>query len=157
MRLALRELRRRPGRFAAAVGILALLATLLMLLGGLLDGLTNTAVNALRVQRADLLVFSSDSRVTLTNSRIDNEMRTIVEGVDGVDRVGGLSVTQLGARLPGKGPRDLLAVALFGYEIDPVGVPDPPAKGEVVADATLRDEGISQGDTIPAGPPRTPL
>ena len=39
MRLALRELRRRPGRFATATVILTLIAVLLMFLGGLLDGL----------------------------------------------------------------------------------------------------------------------
>ena len=39
MRLALRELRRRPGRFEVATTILTLVAVLLMFLGGLLDGL----------------------------------------------------------------------------------------------------------------------
>ena len=40
MRLALRELRRRPGRFGVATVILTLIAILLMFLGGLLDGLS---------------------------------------------------------------------------------------------------------------------
>ena len=35
----LREMRRRPGRFVVAVGMLTLLGVLLLLLGGLLDGL----------------------------------------------------------------------------------------------------------------------
>ena len=39
MRLALRELRRRPGRCVTATAVLAVLAVLLMFLGGLLDGL----------------------------------------------------------------------------------------------------------------------
>ena len=39
MKLALRELRRRPGRFVTATIILTLIAMLLMFLGGLLDGL----------------------------------------------------------------------------------------------------------------------
>ena len=39
MKIALRELRRRPGRFGAATAILTLIAVLLMFLGGLLDGL----------------------------------------------------------------------------------------------------------------------
>src|SRR5690606_34903531 len=38
MILALRELRRRPGRFLVAAAILTLIALLLMFLGGLLDG-----------------------------------------------------------------------------------------------------------------------
>ena len=43
MRLALRELVRRPGRFAVATAILTLIAALLMFLGGLLDGLVGHA------------------------------------------------------------------------------------------------------------------
>ena len=39
MKLALKELRRRPGRFSTAAVILTLIAILLMFLGGLLDGL----------------------------------------------------------------------------------------------------------------------
>ena len=39
MKLALRELRRRPGRFVTATVILTLVAVLVMFLGGLLDGL----------------------------------------------------------------------------------------------------------------------
>ena len=43
VRIALREMRRRPGRFATATALLTLIAMLLMLLGGLLDGLINRA------------------------------------------------------------------------------------------------------------------
>ena len=50
MRLALRELRRRPGRFVTAVAILTLVAALVMILGGLLDGLLNGSTGALRAQ-----------------------------------------------------------------------------------------------------------
>jgi len=46
MRLALRELRRQPGRFAIAT--LTLIAVLLMFLGGLLDG---DALSADQMQR----------------------------------------------------------------------------------------------------------
>ena len=52
MKLALRELWRRPGRFVVATAILALIALLLMVLGGLLDGLVAGSTGALRAQRA---------------------------------------------------------------------------------------------------------
>ena len=68
--------------------------------------------------------------------------------------VGGIGVTQLGARVPGNGPRDLVDVALFGYELPPRGVPAPPAAGEAYADSILRDEGVQQGDTLQLGPAR---
>ena len=49
--------------------------------------------------------------------------------------VGGLGSVQLGGRLDGRGPRDLVPVVLFGYELAPKGLPeDPPAAGEVFAD-----------------------
>ena len=47
MRLGIREMRRQPGRFVTAVVILTLIATLLMLLGGLLDGLIRQATGAI--------------------------------------------------------------------------------------------------------------
>ena len=62
MRLGIREMRRQPGRFVAAVVLLAFIATLLMLLGGLLDGLIRQATGAIEAQRADLVVFSDDGR-----------------------------------------------------------------------------------------------
>ena len=57
MRLALRELIRRPGRFVTATVILTLVAVLVMFLGGLLDGLIRSSTDAVRAQDADLIVF----------------------------------------------------------------------------------------------------
>lgn len=158
MRLALRELRRRPGRFAVATAILTLIAMLLMFLGGLLDGLTAGNTGALRAQRADLLVFSSTAQKSLVRSRIGPEVRRRVEAVAGVRRVGGLGSVQLGGRLAGRGPRDLVPIVLFGYERAPRGLPArPPARGEVVADEVLRSEGVRKDDVLRLGPQRTPV
>ena len=71
MKLALRELRRRPGRFAVAAVILTLIALLLMFLGGLLDGLIGSQTGAYRAQDADLVVYSDTARESLVRSRID--------------------------------------------------------------------------------------
>ena len=128
MRLALRELRRRPGRFVTATVILALVAVLVMFLGGLLDGLIRGSTGALRAQDADLIVYSDTARSTFARSRIDADTRATIEGVDGVAETGGIGIVQLGARVPGNGPRDLAATALFGYELAPTGVPEPPAR-----------------------------
>lgn len=46
MKLAWRELRRTPSRFAVATIILFLISVLLMFLGGLLDGLIGNATGA---------------------------------------------------------------------------------------------------------------
>jgi len=104
MRIALRELHRRPGRFVVAAAILTLIAILLMFLGGLADGLNKGNTGALRAQRADLIVFSATAKDSLVRSRIDPGVRRRIATAPGVSRVGGLGSLQVGARVPGHGP-----------------------------------------------------
>jgi putative ABC transport system permease protein len=159
MKIALRELRRRPARFLAAVAILAALAVLLMFLGGLLDGLLGSSTGAYRAQQADLIVYSDDARDSLLRSRINPATREAVEAVGGVTDSGGLGIVQLGAR-PADEParRDLIATALIGYELAPTGLPStPPPPGQVVADDSIRSDGVERGDVLLLGPGRTPV
>lgn len=156
MKLALRELRRRPNRFALATVILTLVAVLLVFLGGLLDGLERGSTGALRLQDADAVVFAEGADGSLVRSRIDAEVRAAVEDLVGAERVGGLGSVQLGARLEGRGPRDLVPTVLFGYELAPSGLPaPPPPAGAVVADESLRSEGVEEGTVLRLGPQRT--
>ncbi len=157
VRLALKELRRRPGRFATATIILTLIAILLMFLGGLLDGLIASSTGAIRAQDADAIVYSDTAQASFVRSRIDPELRAQVEAVDGVVEVGGIGNVQLGARVPGNGPRDLASVALFGYELAPTGVPDAPAYGQAWADETIKASGVEEGMVIELGPARSPI
>jgi putative ABC transport system permease protein len=156
MKLALRELRRRPNRFAVATLILTLIALLLTFLGGLLDGLERGSTGALRVQDAAAIVFADGAEGSLVRSRIDEDVRRRVAALVGEDRVGGLGSVQLGARLEDRGPRDLVPTVLFGYELAPRGLPEePPAAGEVVADESLRSEGVDEGTVLRLGPARS--
>ena len=158
MTLALREMRRRPGRFAIATVILTLIAILLMFLGGLLDGLVASSTGAYRIQNGDLLVYSGNSRDALVRSRIEPAVRQQVESVPGVARVGGLGTAQLGGRVPGRGPRDLVPIVLFGYELAPRGLPaTPPPAGSVYADDSLRAKNVKVGTTMQLGPARSPV
>ncbi|MCU0259430.1 MAG: ABC transporter permease [Ilumatobacteraceae bacterium] len=157
MKLALRELVRRPGRFATATVILTLIAVLLMFLGGLLDGLIRESTGAIRAQSGDLIVYSDTAQASFLRSRIEPDTRATVDAVDGVERTGGIGVVQLGARVPGNGPRDLASVALFGYEIAPDGVPDVPADGQAWADDILKADGVEVGDELLLGPARSPV
>jgi hemin transport system permease protein len=158
MRLALRELHRRPGRFLVATTILALLALLLMVLGGLLDGLIAGSTGAYRAQRAQLIVYSADAKESLVRSRVPPALRARVERVAGAGDTAGLGSVQLGARVPGHGPRDLVPVVLFGYELPPKGLDGPPPPdGEVYADSSLQAEGVREGQTILLGPARSPV
>jgi putative ABC transport system permease protein len=156
MKLALRELRRRPGRFVVATVILTLIALLLMFLGGLLDGLVASSTGALRAQRGQFIVYSSTSRNALVRSRIEPTTRTQVAGVAGAGNSGGLGSVQLGARIPGHGPRDLVPVVLLGYELAPRGLPQtPPGPGEVFADTTLKAQNVADGTVLELGPARS--
>ena len=158
MKLALREMRRRPNRFVIATLILLLLSLLLMFLGGLIDGLIGNSTGAVRAQRADLVVFSSDAKKSFLRSRIDADLRARIEAVPGVAVTGGIDVLQLGARVPGQGPRDLTDTALFGYELAPEGVDEtPPPLGEVYADESIKVDGVTRGMTIELGPYRSPV
>jgi len=157
MNLALKELRRRPGRFATATLIITLIAILLMFLGSLLDGLIRSSTGAIRAQDVDAIVYSSTAQASFPRSRLDVDVRMQVESLDGVTEVGGIGLVQLGARVPGNGPRDLANVALFGYEIAPKGVPEPPADGQAYADEVLEVDGVEEGMTILLGPARTPV
>ncbi|MEQ8437601.1 MAG: ABC transporter permease [Ilumatobacter fluminis] len=157
MKLALRELVRKPGRFVTATVILTLIAVLLMFLGGLLDGLLRLSTGAIRAQSADAIVYSDASQSSFLRSRIEADDRAAIESADGVDEVGGLGVVLLGARVPDNGPRDLANVAVWGYELPPTGVPEPPGPGEAYADELLQADGVEIGDELLIGPARTPI
>lgn len=156
MRIALIELRRRPGRFAPAAIALVLLTLLLLVLGGLLDGLYNGSSGALRAQPGDLVTYSSDAKLSLVRSRIDPETVAKVESVSGVEAAGGLGTALVGAEVPGQDEE--VSVALFGYELAPRGVPAPPARtGDVYADRSLEAYGVKEGQTLLLGPAEYPV
>jgi putative ABC transport system permease protein len=155
VRLALRELRRRPGRFLIATGMLTLLVFLLLFLGGLLDGLYNGSTGALRAQEGQLLVFSDQSRDSIIRSRITATERAAVEKTPGVARTRGLGTALVGAEVPGE--KDFADVAVLGYEGGVSGVPAPPARGEGWADRRLEDSGVKVGQTLKVGRTRIPV
>jgi putative ABC transport system permease protein len=155
VRLPLRELRRRPNRFVVATLVLAVLTTLLLFLGGLLDGLYLGSTGAIRAQKADAVVFSKTARDSFLRSRITAQLRVQVQRATGVTQVGGLGFVLLGARVPG---HDGLAnVAIAGYELPPKRVPQPPGDGQGIADDRLQDDGVRVGQTILVGPAATPV
>ncbi len=155
MSLPLKEMRRRPSRFIVATVVLSFLATLLMFLGGLLDGLYLGATGAIRSQQADAIVYSSTALDSFVRSRITPVERTAVESAPGVEAVGGIGFSLLGATVPAQA--DLVDVAVAGYELAPRGVPEPPADFEGVADTRLEDQGVRKGDTLLVGPASVPI
>lgn len=155
MKIALTELRRRPGRFTVATAALAFLSLLLLFLGALLDGLFLGSTGAIRAQRADAIVYSSSSRDSFLRSRLPPEVRSKVEQVPGVKAVGGLGFALTTAVVPGAG--DLADVAVIGYEVAPSGVPATPAAGQAYADDRLRASGVREGQQLLVGLGSTPI
>jgi putative ABC transport system permease protein len=155
MRLAWRELRRRPGRFTMATLTLAVLASLLLFLAGLLDGLYLGSTGAIRSQQADVFVYSDTSRQSFLRSRITPATRQTVAQTAGAAEVGGLGLALVGAGVPGS--TELANAAVVGYELAPDGVPEPPAPGQAWADERLKADGVSVGDVLTVGAAGVPI
>lgn len=170
MRLALRELRRTPGRFLVATITISLIAILLMFLGALLDGLIQLSTGAYQAQRAQVVVMQDKARGVLSASQINADERTAitraVEQAAGAQSVepatssvagpalGGYGETALGARIEGGDERELTSVRLRGYELAAAGLPaEAPPTGEVWADPDLVND-FAVGDVLLLGPGR---
>ncbi len=154
MSLAWKELLRRPGRFAVAGSALTLLVVLLLLLGGLLDGLFLGSTGAIRAQDGDVFVYSDTARDSFLRSRIEPDLRRTIEDVEGVGATGGLGVALLSGRTGGL---ETLDIAVIGYERPPRGVPGPPRPGTGWADRRLADAGVRAGDVLAIGPAGVPV
>lgn len=158
MRLAVRELLRRPGRFTVVGGALTVLVLLLLFLGGLLDGLYLNSTGAVRTLDADGIVFSDDARQSFLRSEITADQRAAIDDVDGVAETGGLGFALLGVQLAeGDDGDDVVDGAVIGYELASGELPEPPGPGEAHADRQLADEGAAVGDTVLVGPAEVPL
>ena len=160
MKLALRELRRRPGRFVGAGLILFLLGSLLLLLNGLVEGLNANTDGIIRSQNAQLVVFSSTAQKSVPQSVISASTIAQIETAPGVRAAGRFGLTQLGARLPDAGPRDLIDVTVAGYDLAFAHLPARIDAGHAWADSSLRDRNVRNvrnGTIIQVGSARTPL
>lgn len=154
MKVALRELRRRPWRFLPVGGALTLLVVLLVVLGGFLDGLTLVQTGAYRAHEGRVLVFADDAELQLARSRVPAALRDEVAGVDGVAAVGGLATVQATAAVAAEGSGSALEdVVVFGYEQATDVLPAPPPPGEAVVASALADvTDVEAGDTVALGP-----
>lgn len=150
MRLALRELRRRPGRFVPVGGALVLLVLLLLVLGGFLDGLTLDQTGSYRAQEGRLIAYAEDADLQLGRSRVPATATEEVAQLDGVAAVGSLATIQTTA---GRSDDDLQDVVVLGYSLATDVLPAPPDAGEVVVDRQLaRLTDVAVGDELAVGP-----
>jgi putative ABC transport system permease protein len=155
MKIAWKELVRRPSRFLTAGGALTLIVVLLLILGGILDALTDSSTGLLRAQSAPLIAYSADSRDSIVRSRISPEVHDAIADVPGVHEATGLGVSLLSATVPDR--TEVADVAVFGYEAANARVPDPPAPGQAYADASLQDDGVELGQVLGLGAAQVPV
>ena len=156
MKIALRELVRRPGRFAPVCGAFTLLVVLLVVLGGFLDGLQLSQTGSYRAQGESLVTYSRGAELLRGRSRVEPATTQAVRGVDGVQAAGGVAAVPTVAEVAGSG--DLLDVVVFGYELGAGRLPTPPPPGEVVIDSFLQQvSDVQIGDRLRVGPQATPL
>ena len=138
-----------------AGGALTLIVVLLLLLGGLLDGLYNGSTGAYRAQSAQLIVYAEESRNSLIRSRVDPATTQAIAEVDGVTGVSGLGVVLIGGSIPGE--TETVDLAVFGYEEPNRQAPAPPAPGTAYADRSLEAAGLQLGETLAIGPAEVPV
>jgi putative ABC transport system permease protein len=154
MRLAWRELFRRPKSFAVPVGTLLLLALLMLYPSAILDGVVGDGTAAMRNARADLIVYARDANGVILRSRVEPSIRADVSGVSGVAQVATFDVALFTGKVGGHDEPVGFAVLASDQKIGSA-VPEP---GEAYADASLRSRaGVEEGSEIVLGPFRVPV
>lgn len=155
--LAVRELSFARGRFALMGLVVALIATLMVLLSGLSVGLVNDGVSGLQRLPVTSLAFQQDVEESAAYSRSVLE----IGAVDAwAEQPGVAAAAPFGnALMNGRTDRDVeIDLALFGVERGSFLDPDVAAgerlggEGEAVISASAADEGIEVGDTISLEP-----
>lgn len=186
MRLALRELIRRPKSFAVPIGTLVLLALLLLYPSAILDGLYDASSGSLRELNGELIVYSKDSYRSMFRSRIDIPNRTKVASVPGVARVNNFGAALLTGQLqdpnapvapkpmfPGQqgtvatvtrvaktgsdAAADSGALGVALIGLDPEVAATATQPGEAIADQSLEAQGVKNGSTLVVGPFKVPI
>lgn len=155
VRLGLREMKRRKGRFALLTAAVGVLVFLIVFQQALLGGLVGEFVGAIRHQSADVLVYGDEARLNLQGSVVPPPAVVAVGGVEGVAEARPLGVATLTVRAGG----ELTDATLFGHELGGPGEPTelaagrrPERDGEAVASAAAADEGFALGDTVVVEP-----
>lgn len=154
MRMAWRELFRRPKAFLVPMGTLLLLALLLLYPSAILDGVVRDGTAAMRNAQADLIVYARDANGVILRSQVEPTTRATVAGVSGVDKVSTFDVALFTGTVSGRDEPVGFAVLTSDQKIGP----EIPAPGEAYVDSTLRERaGIEEGSDIVLGPFRLPV
>lgn len=157
MFLALRELRHSKLRYLLITAVIAMVSSLIFLVGGLADGLATGNSQAIDAISADAFVTASGSENLLDRSLMDQDTLEAVRQVEGVSEAEPLSAGV--ANVLRNDESSIRTISLIGVVpgsfLDP-GVNDGEALGGdpngVVIDRSMADEGVSIGDKLTTDP-----
>ena len=150
MHLGLRELRRRPGRFAPLGVAVTLLSALVLAFSGIGTSHVGDLNGAVANSSADLLVLAGGAEGAIQASRIDREHVATVVGLEGVADAVPIGEARVGGRIGG----DLYDVSLWGVGPGGPGSPEvvegraPKGPGEAVVDLADAHLGLGIGSTF---------
>lgn len=151
--ISVKEIRRRPARFAGITATLGLLAFLVMVLTGLSDGLFYGSTGAVRESNASAYAFNSSAQNSLIRSQLPADTVERYRTIPGVSAASAVGVVLTPAQTADQG---LVDVALFGIGDGAVGYPAALASGQLpsgpnqaVADTRL--PGVQIGDRLTVG------
>ncbi len=156
MMLALNEIRRGRGRFAAIIGALALIVFLVLTLAALGDGLFYGSTGAVRNTTATAYAFNSDAEGSLIRSSLKETAVARAARAPGVAAASPVGVLLSAGDTPA-GEQDL---AVFGIQADGAGVPTTVSEGRLPApgendtaaiDQSLATSGVAVGDMVTVG------
>ncbi len=152
MFIAIRDLKFAKGRFLLMGLVIALVALLVTLLGGLSAGLIKNNISALMTFPASHIAFEYDDQPNYRNSMVDREMWSGWSGYPGVRSVQPLGHTMFSSRSNRDEP---LEIVLWGIEPGSFLEPEVTAGDQlggidngVIISSTLVDKGLNIGDTI---------
>jgi putative ABC transport system permease protein len=161
MRMAARELLRRPRSFLVPLAILCMLALLQLYPSAILDGILMDATAAVQNAPAELVVYSSNANGVQIRSRIETPMRDQITKVPGVASVASFDLVPLAGKVGENGAAMGLAVLASDKPLAvPVGADQAvlPAPGEAIADVSLQKwSGLKVNDKLTLGPYATPV
>jgi len=157
--IALKELRRRAGRFGPVLVAMTLLVILLVVLGAFLDGLASSQTGVLRAQGDRLIVVADDASLDPTRSALEPAVADDLAAIEDVQEVGWLSQINATASVVNEADDTLIEdIVLVGHDLGTETVPAPGASGEAVVDNQLAAlTGVGVGDEILVGPEQAPL
>lgn len=157
--LALKELLAGKLKFGLIALAIGLVVSLTMLMAAMSQGLVTGMTGAKQALAADALVFQGGTQLELERSLLTAEDLQTVSEEEGVAEVYGVGHAMVSV----EGENGSFDSRVFGlaarWEQLPLveGRPGPPRPGEVIADVTARNEGLSVGDTVRLSPARKEL